>query len=162
MKVPTPKASIATVANLFLLGAPFFKAAAACFPNCPLFQDGWGDFGLDTNPPEPGYLYEYVIFAFPNGACDYINSEDLPLNPPYGFGAALLNKDQPNCLPEWDNELTFHDKFNDTSSIIGSCDGFTCVFPKGICTWNQRGEVIYADPNALCPTLLGCDTTFNC
>ncbi|KAF5393026.1 hypothetical protein D9757_001109 [Collybiopsis confluens] len=162
MKLPTLKPSMLALANLLLLGPAFFNGATAqCFPDCPNFQDGWGDFGLDTNPPEPGYLYGYVIFAYPNGACDYINSEDVPLNPPYPFNG-LLNKNQPNCPPVWNHDIPFLDNFNDSSGIIGSCNAFTCVFPHGICTWNDRGQVIYADPSSQCPSLVGCDQTHTC
>ncbi|KAF5392958.1 hypothetical protein D9757_001110 [Collybiopsis confluens] len=162
MKVLTPKTSLVALANLFLLGTSFLKGASAqCFPDCPEFQDGWGDFGLDTNPPEPGYTYNYAIFAYPHGTCDYIFGEDEPLNPPYPPDG-LLNKNQPNCPPIWDGTETFRDNFNDTGRNIGACIAFTCVFPKGICTWNDRGEVIYADPSALCPALNGCDKTHTC
>ncbi|KAI0789500.1 hypothetical protein C8Q75DRAFT_165141 [Abortiporus biennis] len=146
----------------FLLGFSLLESIhAQCFPNCLKFQDGFGDFGLDTNPPQPGYLYGYVIFAFPHGACDYINSEDVPLNPPYPFNG-LLNLDQPNCPPTWNHDVPFTDKFNDTSSIVGGCNAWTCVFPRGICTWNDRGEVIYGTPGEICPGLQGCDLNHTC
>ncbi|KAL4247411.1 hypothetical protein ABKN59_008056 [Abortiporus biennis] len=157
MKLPFASRLFLAVNSVPLVACLSLKSSAAkrdvaitpppvgCFERCDHIQDGFGDFGLDLNAPNPGFTFTYAIIAFPNGACDYVSSEDPP--PPTGNPNtlnSLVNSAQPNCLStftEVNNKPI--DKFNDTGSFVGSGTGYTCKFPRGQCTWNERGDLIF-------------------
>ncbi|KAI0789501.1 hypothetical protein C8Q75DRAFT_165213 [Abortiporus biennis] len=135
-----------------------------CLTPCKDLQDGHGDSGLDLNPPNPGFDFDYFIVAYPHGACDYVGSVEAvtgTVNPDPLF--SLVNKEQPNCPPIFD-PLSPFDANGNVGSLVGGCTGYTCIFPSGNCTWNQRGDLIFETKAQVCPKLAGptCDLTKNC